>query len=535
MIEKVRIRNYRKLKDVTFVPNAGLNVVVGDNGSGKSTLLEAVSLALTGRINGRSAQEELNPFWFNETVVREFFEKRARGGAEAPPTLSIELFLSDLDEYQRLVGAHNSDGPARHCPGLGVHVEPNPEHYDDLEQFLREGGTILPTDFYRVAWRDFADNELTSRPKVLKTAVIDSRTLRSTTSIDFHLRQILSDHLGADERAKISAAYTHLKDQLTRSELGTVNVELAKLGGTLDGQPLRLGMDQTSKASWDASVVPYVSTIPFGMVGQGQQAAVKIGLAMARHADATRFVMVEEPENHLSHTNLNKLLRRFEERGEGQQIFIATHSSFVLNRLGLSTLTFLCDGKVSDLGSISEETVRYFQKLPGYDTLRMVLADRFVMVEGPSDEILFEKFYRDRHSRRPIEDGIDVVSMRGLSFKRGLELAKALGKRCAVVRDNDGESVASLLDGLAALLTDGERQAFIGDQEKGTTLEPQVHAANEEAVLRAALKLKEKQDVLTWMLGNKTECAIRLAESDARLSAPPYIEAAIVFIHDAQQ
>jgi hypothetical protein len=45
------------------------------------------------------------------------------------------------------------------------------------------------------------------------------------------------------------------------------------------------------------------------------------------------------------------------------------HSSYVLNRLGL-------------------------------DTLRLVLADRIVLGEGPSDEIVFERFYRDVHGER---------------------------------------------------------------------------------------------------------------------------------------
>jgi predicted ATPase len=64
-ITKVKIRNYRSLAecDIDFLD--GLNILVGDNEAGKSTLLEAISLALTGSLNGRPIAQELHPFLFS--------------------------------------------------------------------------------------------------------------------------------------------------------------------------------------------------------------------------------------------------------------------------------------------------------------------------------------------------------------------------------------------------------------------------------------------------------------------------------------
>ena len=535
VIEKIRIAGYRKFRDVTIRPHPNFNIMVGENEAGKSTLLEALGLALTGRINSRLASEELNPYWFNKDVVAEFFAKRAAGEKVAPPEIAIEVFLADRDDFQRnLHGAHNSEVPTKECAGVCLRVFPNPEYGTEFEAYLASDTSILPVEYYKVEWRSFKDTVLTVKPKELTIAIIDSRTIRSTSGVDFHLRQILHDHLAPEEKAAVSLAFRSVKEQMTTDCLQDINFKMATLEGSLDAEPLSLVMDQSARGSWDESVVPHVAEVPFAMAGQGQQAAVKIALAMGHKASSARVVMIEEPENHLSHTSLNKLLHRVEKlAGDEQQLFITTHSSFVLNRLGLDALLFVSGGAVASLGGILADTVEYFKKLPGYDTLRMVLADRFVLVEGPSDEILFESFYWDAKGKRPIEDGIDVISMRGLALRRSLELAKALGKRCAALRDNDSKEVADLIADLGDLVEAGSREVFIGDKTLGATLEPQLLAVNaDDALMRRALGITEKADVLTWMTNNKTQAALRLAETSETIQPPRYFTDAIEFISD---
>src|SRR5262245_46496853 len=95
VIDEVRISGYRRFQEFACRPRRRFNIMVGENEAGKSTLLEAVCLATTGRINGRSATEELNPYWFNQGTVKAFFAARARGERVSPPTISIEVFLED--------------------------------------------------------------------------------------------------------------------------------------------------------------------------------------------------------------------------------------------------------------------------------------------------------------------------------------------------------------------------------------------------------------------------------------------------------
>ena len=53
-----------------------------------------------------------------------------------------------------------------------------------------------------------------------------------------------------------------------------------------------------------------------------------------------------------------------------------------------------------------------------------------MLVEGPSDELVFQKLYMQTNDRKlPIEDGIDVISVQSLAFKRFLDIANLLEKK----------------------------------------------------------------------------------------------------------
>lgn len=62
-ISKIKIQNYKCYKGTFIIDlKEGLNIIVGDNEAGKSTILEAINLALTGIVNGRSIWNEFAIF-----------------------------------------------------------------------------------------------------------------------------------------------------------------------------------------------------------------------------------------------------------------------------------------------------------------------------------------------------------------------------------------------------------------------------------------------------------------------------------------
>lgn len=158
----------------------------------------------------------------------------------------------------------------------------------------------------------------------------------------------------------------------------------------------------------------------------------------------------------------------------------------------------------------------------------MVLARRTILVEGPSDELIVQRTYKDKHGKLPLEDGIEVITVSGLAFNRFLEIAKKLKLSVAVVTDNDGDPQA-VATKYAAYAGDPTISIHYDTDEKLPTLEPQLLSKNGRTALNTALSRDDANDdaLLKWMTNNKTECALRLFTTEAPILIPDYIDHAV--------
>lgn len=529
MITRIKATNYRCFRSLDFEPNPSLNIVVGDNEAGKSTLLEVISLLISGRVHGRWASDDLNPYWFNREVVRAYFDGLRSGDAPSLPEIDLEIYFGeDAPGTSRLLGIHNSRG--EDCPGLRMHVRPDPEHADELTAYLSGSNLpqLVPTDLFIVDWRDFSGEPVSRQPRGLGVALVNSSTATAYSGIDYKLRQLIRDFVSPQESAKIALEHRKAKAAITAGTLQAVNQRIEDEGNSFG---VSLQMDQSAAANWDAVVAPHIEDTPFSMLGQGRQVATKIALAMSRSFDNSQFVLVEEPENHLSHTQMQRVIEQINVLAGGRQSFITTHSSFVLNRLGLDSIHLMHKAELIPLNTsvVSEDTIAYFQKQSGYDTLRLAIASKVVVVEGPSDEMIFNLAYKKIRGVEPRANGIDVIAL-GTRGKRALELGKALDRKMAVLRDNDAKAPAHWEAQAAEFLKSGKRQLFIGDLELGNTLEPQIVRAGNEAALRALLNLDAAEVLVDYMIANKTDWAWSVAKTEPDLTWPKYMRDAIEFI-----
>ncbi|GAA2351807.1 ATP-dependent nuclease [Dactylosporangium salmoneum] len=531
MLKKIVIKNYKVFQDFALDLAPGMNVIVGNNAVGKSTLLEAVNLALTSRLNGVAIAAELSPFLFNLQTTRTYIEALHAGARPTPPEILIEVHFDDVEEHARLKGTNNS--LREDVPGVRIRVAFNDDFRDEYEAYIAHPAQIstVPAEYYKIDWLGFDGNGVTARSVPATASLIDATAIRLQHGADAYLQTIIGSNLEPNERVELSRSYRSLRETFSGIDaVAAVNEKLAGDRGDISDRRLTLSIDLSQRSGWERSLVPHLDDLPFPYVGKGEQSTLKILLALNRKkVKDTHVVLIEEPENHVSFSTLNQLIDKVIQKCAGKQVLVTTHSAYILNKLGLDELVLLSPEGGHRITDLPPSTVDYFKKLSGYDTLRLVLASRVILVEGPSDELIVQRAYSDVHGKLPIADGVDVINVRGLSAKRFLDLAVPLRRRVAVVNDNDGD-----LQKMAAKYADYIAHQFItihigkGDP---TTLEPQVIAVNGLQRMNKVLGTNHPTEaaLLDYMLANKTTWALAVAESTETIVMPEYIVDAISF------
>ncbi|WP_245363041.1 ATP-dependent nuclease [Neorhizobium galegae] len=526
-IERVIISNYRALKATEVVFDAEVNVVVGNNEAGKSTLLEAINLALKCQLNRRNAQYELHPFLINAEAIADFVAAHKSGKPTAPPKATIEVFFRMADEVADLVGSMNSR--KADAPGITLTIKLDENFLPEYRAFVSDTDVLnsIPIELYEIEWMAFSGEPLTPQKIQLKSVLVDPSNSPNAYAANKYVLDIVRDYLTKSQAGELSLAYRTMRDRFQEdTRITALNEDLKGKQGVVSSKVLSVAMDTTTRSSWETGIMPHLDDIPFPLVGKGEQNSVKIKLAIEA-AEKCGVILIEEPENHLSHTNLGKLVSHLAERCKGRQLIISTHSSFVLNRLGIDHVLMFNGRTAITLNHLDPKTKAYFQRLPGHDTLRLILAKRSILVEGPSDDLIVQIGYRQRYGKLPLEDGVEVISV-GTSFSRFLEIAQHLKLDVDVVRDNDGDA-AGKKAAFAKFENEDTIHINIDDDDTARTLEPQLIKANGLPKMNQMLGIEfpDTDLLLEYCTNNKTEAALLLYERAKDLNIPKYIANAI--------
>ena len=539
-VKKLKIQNFKCFKEFEIEFNEHINIIVGNNEEGKSTILEALHLALSGMLNGRTTFNDISESIFNKDVVSEYLASLNTDNKKEPPAILIEVYLEgeDIDFYR---GSNNSDREDK-C-GLKYKISYNDQYNSGYELLLSQGQVkSLPVEFYKIERQAFNDGSITNRMVPLKSVVIDSSSHRFQNGSDIYISKIIKDNLEEKELTSLIQSYRKLKENFREDAvIEEINRKISS-SADISNRSVTISVDMSVKNSWDTVLTTCIDDVPFQQIGKGEQCVIKTNLALAhKTAQDSSTILIEEPENHLSHVNLNMLLNGIDKKCSDKQLIITTHSNYVANKLGLDNLILLSNQKTARFNDMSADDVRYFKKLPGYDTLRLILAKGAILVEGPSDELIVQRAYNDKNGKLPIEDGIDVISVRGLSFIRFLDIAKLVTKKVAVITDNDGDYKQNIEEKYTGYEEKDGIKICADNREELETLEPQFVDANKDHLedLRGILgisseKCPTEKDVSDYMKANKADWALKVFDSEIRLNYPAYILSAIDWMNDGE-
>lgn len=542
-LKKIKIENFKIYNGMfELVLNSGLNILVGDNEVGKSTVLEAIHLALTGIINGKYLNTELTQYLFNNTVVKSYIDSLSTPDPQKPPQIKIELYFDPVtEENATFLGNDNSDKDKDAC-GISFTIAFDDKYNDEYNALLNVGDVkTLPIEYYEVRWTTFGRKDITVKSIPIKSALIDSSSTRYQNGSDVYISRIVRQGLETADAVKIAQAHRRMRESFMQDQsVQDINQKI-QAAATITDKKIGLSVELLSKNAWESSLMTYLDEVPFHYIGKGEQCIIKTRLALSdKKAKNASIILMEEPENHLTHSRLNQLLNIIKAECEDRQVVISTHSSFVANKLDLSNLICLTCGNKLKLTEVSEKTRLFFEKLPGYDTLRLVLSQKAILVEGASDELVIQKAYMNTHDGKlPIEDGIDVISV-GTAFLRFLEVANRLNKVVAIVTDNDG-NINALDQKYSGFLGANKKDNILISYDKidrtdtgltdynYNTLENLILITNDLQKLNSIFgtTYPSDDDLRKYMKNNKTDCALAIFNWSDDIAFPQYITEAI--------
>lgn len=539
-IKELRIENYKIFKSINILFNDNVNIFVGENDSGKTTILEALSMVLTGKINGGSIISHLTPDWFNNEIRVQYINDVKNTGKAQLPLISIEAYFDGLTEQDEKIKSYRGANNSQREDHIGVKLEIkfNEEYSETYKQLLGEKKVEdIPIELYKVGFRTFATPDYYINATAKKVAYIDATKKDYGVVLNKFVASSINEYLSEEERTNLRLAYRSNRHNFTDSEaVKNLNSKLQSEHHFRD-KHITLNLRENDIDGWKSEMSLSLDSVPLDNAGFGTQNMIKTEMFMQQNIDVD-ILIIEEPENNLSYTNMSILISRLSEN-TNKQIFISTHSSFVANKMGLQNIHLVGNGNTKPLKELSQDTYNYFIKLPGFNTLRVLLANSIILVEGPADELIIQRAYRDNYGKLPIEDGIDVMSVGGVAFKRYCELAQLIRKNVVIVTDNDGNptSVQERYSDFSDIVN-----LCVEEDKSLNTLEPAVLYANKNNFEDFRTIIYRKTDIKTidyealnkFMEKNKAEWSMRVFLSDKKINYPQYILKAIGITDDEQ-
>lgn len=515
-IEKIKLYNFKKFEFLELEFNEDLNVLIGDNESGKSTILQAIDLVLSGSC---SKVESLGiDRLMNCNAVDNFLTSKGKK-IDDLPVMRIELFLSEQNSIH--TNGKIYCGSTKACDGLSLICEPNIEYLKDISSILQKpDNPIIPFELYSISFKTFAGQAYNGYTKPYKSILLDSTSVNAELAAKQYVQDLYSSNVDVLQRSINRSRYRSLKHDYETKFLQSYTL----------ADEYHFTIKNSKNNNLESDLTLSKGNVDIDNQGRGLQCFVKARLALSNSKDVGS-ILIEEPENHLSHTRMQELISSIK-NSSGCQLFISTHNNLICSGINLQKVIFMNSSNSMSyrLSDVSSDTSTFFQKAPDNNLLQFILARKVILVEGAAEFLLLDEFYRAVSGRTMKESGVHLISVGGLKFKRYLEIAQLLNIKTAVITDNDGDYSVNVGEKYSKYKSLSHVEIFSDTDNDRNTFEVCLYNDN-KAVCEALFNSKGSNNVLIHMLNNKAECAFQILLKKESINIPEYIKKAIEWIN----
>ncbi|WP_099074891.1 ATP-dependent nuclease [Proteus alimentorum] len=471
-IKKVSISNYRNFRSFEAQLQK-LTIVIGENDTGKTNFFSALSLPLSGNQIDFN-QKRLNISDLNKDSILEFFasiiddEPEGVQLSKIPKVLVTIEFTDPKNSYETALLAKwiVADGDEE---SYRIRYEFKPKNDNDILELTRKllagksidevNWFILPIELYDYQIVSVNNEKVIGFSDLRNVSIHNINAERDDFSESSSMKsnsiftKLLMNTLGENDKSEINTAY---------SEFFTAIEKTDTFDKIIGNNP---DFDNYNDIVEKLECIPNLPnlknilsniTLRYGneflyQKGLGKRNLIYILILFAYYkscGDTFNLCCIEEPEAHLSVNNL-RLVRDFIEKSSSNsstlvQTIISTHNPTIINKLQISNVLAFTGDKAINLAGAPEKLVDYLRKRPNFDILKLLFANKVILVEGTTEEMLISTFLSKETN---VLNDVEVIAIGQRGYTNFLDIWLALNKgntnkKIGVIRDYDNSDTA---------------------------------------------------------------------------------------------
>ncbi len=526
-VNKIHLKNFKRFQNFEANLLQSTNLFIGDNESGKSTILTAIDLVLS---TSKSKIEAIGlESLFNKKAIKEFLSlDEADKTLNKLPSMQIDIYIKSQEEDPDFEGNNNLKTVMDY--GVKLVCEPNMDFSEFIANSLKESN-FFPFEFYTITFSTFAGSSYSKYKNPINYVLLDHSNVNGEYATNEYVKKVYGSLVEDKNRIVLRNHFNHQKEQFNTQHL--VNHTNEKYRFALRGG---------ARFALENNITIVESDVPLEHRGKGKQCFIKAEFVLnkANRSKTIDLVMLEEPENHLSHSNMKKLLDIIK-GSEDKQIIVTTHNNLIASRLDLRNSILLNSNteQTLSLKTLDPDTADFFTKAPNNNVLQYTLSSKVILVEGDAEYILIDEFFKIHKKISTDECNIHIISVGGLSFKRYLDITKTLGIKTAVITDNDKDYQKNITEKYLDYNEIEEIKIFSDIDNMLSTFEICLYLNNKNILDNLINKNNNIKCVQNHMLNNKSSSALKILNAlnsdssfQTSFSIPKYIRDAIEWISE---